>query len=140
MGFSGKVVSFRLPMVDSEDGRPVFAEVVNKGKRRDVQVQCALEACRILDAHGILRASSHERHEVKLDKNQRYKIFEEKNTKTSKNIIPRSKLGDQPIEVAHILDFGYIMLIAPKMQGTLKKSLMILEVYRIFYSVLCSNI
>ena len=52
-------------MVDSEDGRPVFAEVVNKGKRRDIMVQCALEACRILDAHGVLRASTHERHEVK---------------------------------------------------------------------------
>ena len=56
---------YRLPMVDSEDGSPVFAEVVNKGKRKEIMVQCALEACRILDVHGILRASTHERREVK---------------------------------------------------------------------------
>ncbi|XP_075261972.1 kanadaptin-like isoform X2 [Convolutriloba macropyga] len=64
-GFGTHICKIELPMVDSEDGKPVFAEVANKGKKRDVQVQCALEACRILDAHGILRASSHERHEVK---------------------------------------------------------------------------
>ena len=52
-------------MVDNDDGTPVFAEVINKGKRKEIMIQCALEACRILDAHGILRASTHERKEVK---------------------------------------------------------------------------
>ena len=51
---------YRLP-VDSPTGEPIVAEAVVSGKRKDAVVQCALEACRILDKLGVLRASKHGR-------------------------------------------------------------------------------
>ncbi|XP_041350933.1 kanadaptin-like isoform X2 [Gigantopelta aegis] len=45
--------------VDSPTGEPIVAEAVVSGKRKDAVVVCALEACRILDKLGVLRASKH---------------------------------------------------------------------------------
>ncbi|XP_023248072.1 kanadaptin-like [Copidosoma floridanum] len=48
-----------LPL-DNTFGKTVRAEALVSGKKKEALIQCALEACRILDRYGVLRRANHE--------------------------------------------------------------------------------
>ena len=51
------VPSPRLP-IDSASGEGVYAEASVQGRKKEAVLQCALNACRILDSYDMLRESS----------------------------------------------------------------------------------
>ena len=46
----------RLP-IETLSGESIYAQATVQGKKKEAVVQCALEACRMLDAEGVLRHS-----------------------------------------------------------------------------------
>lgn len=49
----------KLP-IDGPSGDPLYAEAAVTGRKKEAVLECAKEACRMLDAAGLLRQSSHE--------------------------------------------------------------------------------
>lgn len=46
--------------MDDAAGKQLVAEATHTGKKKDAAVQCCLEACRILEARGLLRQEAGE--------------------------------------------------------------------------------
>ncbi|KAM9068279.1 kanadaptin [Sarcophilus harrisii] len=53
-GHSTWLCRVRLP-VDDSSGKQLVAEAIHSGKKKEAMIQCSLEACRMLDALGLLR-------------------------------------------------------------------------------------
>lgn len=49
----------RLP-IETSEGDYIYGEATIAGKKKEAVLACALDACRILDAQGMLRATAGE--------------------------------------------------------------------------------
>jgi pSer/pThr/pTyr-binding forkhead associated (FHA) protein len=58
-GYGKFVCRIRLP-IDNDYGEAIYAQVEHEGKKKECMALCALEACRLLNAQGVLRQSREE--------------------------------------------------------------------------------
>ena len=85
-GFGQFSCRIELPV----DGQPNFAEAEVKGKKKEAQVQAALEACRILDRLGLLKQNQQTRMERKVKKWEDDDYYD--SDEVRKNILDVTKL------------------------------------------------
>jgi len=58
-GYGKFACRIRLP-IDNDYGEAIYAQVEHEGKKKECMALCALEACRLLNAQGVLRQSREE--------------------------------------------------------------------------------
>ena len=117
IGYAKFKCTVKLPIEDENGERTeVLAEATVSGKKKEAVVNCALEACRILDKRGLLRSSTHERRAKKSAKkwveNDYYDSDEDefldrtgalqaKRQKRMKTVNNYNRIEEHPKEVEH---------------------------------------
>jgi hypothetical protein len=48
-----------VDLLSGPTGEPLYGEASIQGKKKDAVIACALDACKILDKHDLLRKSTH---------------------------------------------------------------------------------
>ncbi|CAH1262183.1 SLC4A1AP [Branchiostoma lanceolatum] len=99
----------RLP-VEGPDGREQYAEATTSGKKKEAVLACALEACRLLDAYGVLRQQGYKSKRVRRnwEENDYYDsdedTFTDRTGDVEKKRIRRMKKAGKDENVTHTYD------------------------------------
>ncbi|XP_019627534.1 PREDICTED: kanadaptin-like [Branchiostoma belcheri] len=99
----------RLP-VEGPDGREQYAEATTSGKKKEAVLACALEACRLLDAYGVLRQQGYKSKRVvrNWEENDYYDsdedTFTDRTGDVEKKRIRRMKKAGKDENVTHTYD------------------------------------
>eukprot|EP00058_Branchiostoma_floridae_P004625 XP_002590113.1 hypothetical protein BRAFLDRAFT_83391 [Branchiostoma floridae] len=99
----------RLP-VEGPDGREQYAEATTSGKKKEAVLACALEACRLLDAYGVLRQQGYKSKRVtrNWEENDYYDsdedTFTDRTGDVEKKRIRRMKKAGKDENITHTYD------------------------------------